>query len=78
MADLGLDYDTLAAANPGLVMVSVTPFGQDGPYAHYNCYTLNLHHVSGHTHAVLHRPLRRAGHASRCRPVATPANTTAA
>ena len=49
MSELGLDYDTLAAANPGLVMVSVTPFGQEGPYAHFNCYTLNLHHVSAHS-----------------------------
>jgi CoA:oxalate CoA-transferase len=49
MADLGLDYDSLSTINPGLVMVSVTPFGQYGPYAEYNCYTLNLHHVSAHT-----------------------------
>jgi crotonobetainyl-CoA:carnitine CoA-transferase CaiB-like acyl-CoA transferase len=32
---LGLGYKALAAINPGLVMVSITPFGQDGPYAHY-------------------------------------------
>jgi CoA:oxalate CoA-transferase len=49
MSRLGLDYDSLATANPQLVMVSVTPFGQDGPYANDNCYTLNLHHVSGHS-----------------------------
>jgi len=29
----GLGYDTLSQANPGLVMVRVTGFGQDGPYA---------------------------------------------
>ena len=49
MRELGLDYDTLAAVNPGLVMVSIAPFGQDGPYSQYNCYTLNLHHVSAHS-----------------------------
>jgi len=49
MPELGLAYDTLAAANPGLVMVSIAPFGQDGPYSGYNCYTLNLHHVSAHS-----------------------------
>ena len=35
LGTLGLGYDNLAAINPGLVMVSITPFGQDGPYAHY-------------------------------------------
>ncbi len=29
----GLGYDELSRANPGLVMVRVTGFGQDGPYA---------------------------------------------
>ena len=32
---LGLGYHDLEAINPGLVMVSITAFGQDGPYAHY-------------------------------------------
>lgn len=35
MAELGLAYDDLAAVNPALIYVSITPFGQDGPYAHY-------------------------------------------
>ncbi len=35
LAALGLDYATLAARNPRLVMVSITPFGQYGPYANY-------------------------------------------
>ena len=30
---LGLGFDALAAANPGLVMASITPFGQTGPRA---------------------------------------------
>lgn len=33
MASLGLDYATLSARNPALVMASITPFGQDGPWA---------------------------------------------
>jgi crotonobetainyl-CoA:carnitine CoA-transferase CaiB-like acyl-CoA transferase len=33
-ARLGLDYATLSAENPRLVVCSITPFGPDGPYAH--------------------------------------------
>ena len=32
---LGLDYQRLAEINSKLVMVSITPFGQDGPYSNY-------------------------------------------
>jgi crotonobetainyl-CoA:carnitine CoA-transferase CaiB-like acyl-CoA transferase len=32
---LGLDHDRLSPDNPGLVMTSVTFFGQDGPYSGY-------------------------------------------
>lgn len=34
MEKWGLDYGTLAALNPGLIMVRVSGFGQTGPYAH--------------------------------------------
>ncbi len=33
---LGLGYDVLRMINPRLVMVSITPFGQDGPWRNYN------------------------------------------
>jgi formyl-CoA transferase len=33
MRGLGLDYDALAPASPGLIYVAATGFGQDGPYA---------------------------------------------
>ncbi|MCX6020717.1 MAG: CoA transferase, partial [Chloroflexi bacterium] len=32
MAALGIGYDALAAENPALVVVSISPFGQTGPY----------------------------------------------
>ncbi len=31
-ARLGLDYDTLAAINPRIILASISGFGQDGPY----------------------------------------------
>src|SRR5215216_5033435 len=35
LAKRGLGYADLAALNPALVYVSITPFGQDGPKANY-------------------------------------------
>ena len=35
MAERGLDYETLREVNPGLIMTSITPFGQTGPYRDY-------------------------------------------
>ena len=34
MARFGLDYETLRARNPALVVASISGFGQSGPYAH--------------------------------------------
>lgn len=47
MERLGLDYESLRATNPGLIMTSVTPFGQTGPYKGYKAYNLNVCHASG-------------------------------
>jgi crotonobetainyl-CoA:carnitine CoA-transferase CaiB-like acyl-CoA transferase len=33
MAGLGLDYDSLSKINPRVIMTSITPFGQTGPYS---------------------------------------------
>ena len=33
LAELGLGYERLAEANPRIVLTSITPFGQEGPYA---------------------------------------------
>lgn len=35
MKSLGLDYDALSVINPKLVMTSISPFGQTGPYKDY-------------------------------------------
>jgi len=37
---LGITYEALKAVNPSIVLVSVTPFGQDGPYADYRANNL--------------------------------------
>jgi CoA:oxalate CoA-transferase len=47
MAKLGLDYANLARLNPSLVMTSITPFGQTGPYRDYRGCDLISAHTSG-------------------------------
>ena len=37
---LGLDYERLRAANPRLTLVSITAYGQEGPYAEYHSNNL--------------------------------------
>ena len=49
LAALDLDYQHLAAINPKLVMASITPFGQSGPYSGYRTYHLNQYHAGGFT-----------------------------
>ena len=47
MRSWGLDYATLARVNPDLVMISITPFGQTGPYSEWKGHDLNAFHLSG-------------------------------
>ena len=35
LEELGLGYEALETINPGLVLTSITPFGQTGPYSQY-------------------------------------------
>jgi crotonobetainyl-CoA:carnitine CoA-transferase CaiB-like acyl-CoA transferase len=35
LSQLGIGYQELSDINPALVMTSITPFGQDGPYSQY-------------------------------------------
>jgi crotonobetainyl-CoA:carnitine CoA-transferase CaiB-like acyl-CoA transferase len=44
--ELGMDYESLAVTNHGLIMASITPFGQTGPYKDYKAYHLNSYHGS--------------------------------
>ncbi|NMG01193.1 CoA transferase, partial [Aromatoleum toluolicum] len=52
----GLDYPTLAETNPDLVVISITPFGQSGPYSGWNGYDLNAFHLSGASSRYCGRP----------------------
>ncbi|MDD5287951.1 MAG: CoA transferase, partial [Dehalococcoidales bacterium] len=47
LAELKLDYAELSKINPALVMASITPFGQSGPYSNYKAYPLNIWHGGG-------------------------------
>ncbi|HXH84808.1 MAG TPA: CoA transferase [Candidatus Tectomicrobia bacterium] len=47
MARLGLDYATLAAANPRVVMCSISAYGQDGPYREWPAFDLALQAMGG-------------------------------
>ncbi len=47
MASLGLGYDALEKINPGVILISVTPFGQTGPYRDYKTSDLVAWAVGG-------------------------------
>ena len=47
LASLGLDHASLERENPGLVMTSITPFGQSGPYSRYKGEELLAYAMSG-------------------------------
>ena len=47
LARLGLGYDELKQLNPNLVLTSITPFGQTGPYADYRSSDLVAEALGG-------------------------------
>lgn len=47
LASLGLDHASLSRENPGLIMVSITPFGQTGPYSAYESEEIVTYALSG-------------------------------
>ena len=47
LAALGLGYAALATINPGLVLVSISPFGQHGPYRDYKAPDIVIWAMSG-------------------------------
>ena len=51
MSSLGLSYESLAEANPGLVMVSISNFGQTGPYRDFKASEMVLYGMGGAMHS---------------------------
>ena len=47
LEEMGLGYDELSSGNPGLVQISLSDFGQWGPYAGYKANELIEHAISG-------------------------------
>jgi len=50
LAALGLDYAALAAHQPRLTLISITPFGQTGPYRNYRGCDLVCQALGGMVH----------------------------
>ena len=44
---LGIGYAALRKINPGIIMVSITPFGQSGPYKDFKAHDLTLQALGG-------------------------------
>ena len=47
MSSLGLGYSELEKMNPAIIMTSITPFGQTGPYAQYRAADITLMGMGG-------------------------------
>ncbi len=56
MREWGLDYAQLAAVNPDLVVISITPYGQSGPYSDWKGCDLNAFHLTGSGSRYCGRP----------------------
>ncbi|MBF8267657.1 MAG: hypothetical protein HW388_1165, partial [Dehalococcoidia bacterium] len=71
MKRLGLDYKSLSGINPRLIVTSITPFGQTGPYRDYKGTDLIAMHMGGVAYTNPgggiedpdnHPPLKAPGH----------------
>jgi len=47
MSSLGLSYEALKEVNPDIIMVSISNFGQSGPYRDWKAYSATLSAVGG-------------------------------
>ena len=49
---LGLSYETLSRLNPKMIVISITPFGQSGPYKDYKAYSINCAAGGGESNCI--------------------------
>jgi crotonobetainyl-CoA:carnitine CoA-transferase CaiB-like acyl-CoA transferase len=54
MNELGLDYPSVRELNPRLIMTSITPYGQTGPYSDYKAYPINCCAAGGVSQSIGH------------------------
>lgn len=54
MAERGISYEVLSDLNPGLVLLSITWFGQDGPYRDYKATNLIAEGLGGSMFTARH------------------------
>jgi crotonobetainyl-CoA:carnitine CoA-transferase CaiB-like acyl-CoA transferase len=52
MEKLGLGYHELESINPGIILASITPFGQTGPYKDYQASELSCWAMGGLLHTI--------------------------
>ena len=50
MGKFGLDYETLRAINPRLIMISLSGFGADSPWRDYVAFGMSTEQMGGFTH----------------------------
>ncbi len=63
LSSLDLSYEVLRQANPRLILTSITPFGQSGPYRDHRASEIGLHAISGEMSVagLPHQPLKKGG-----------------
>ncbi|MGD9117668.1 MAG: CoA transferase [Dehalococcoidia bacterium] len=47
MKEHALHYEELKKLKPNIIVISITPFGQTGPYSEYKAFSFNVYHGSG-------------------------------
>jgi crotonobetainyl-CoA:carnitine CoA-transferase CaiB-like acyl-CoA transferase len=54
ISELGIDYARIKEVNPRLIVTSITPYGQTGPYRDYKAYAINCCAFGGVSQSIGH------------------------